>query len=111
MRSDNLPVVSADTSVTDVLMVMTETRTGLALVLDGENLQGVITDGDVRRFLISGENIVDSQASNLMNATPRLISASARLTEAEELMREKHIKWLVVSEDGKKVDGIIEWGQ
>lgn len=111
MRSDNLPVVSADTSVTDVLMVMTETRTGLALVLEDGSLQGVITDGDVRRFLIAGESIVDSQAEHLMNPTPRLISASARLTEAEELMREKHIKWLVVSEDGKKVDGIIEWGQ
>ena len=111
MRSENLPIVTANTSVTDVLMVMTETRTGLALVLKDGNLQGVITDGDVRRFLIAGESIVDSHASHLMNSTPRLISASARLTEAEELMREKHIKWLVVSEDGKKVDGIIEWAQ
>jgi len=40
-----------------------------------------------------------------------MISASARLTAAEKLMREKHIKWLVVSDDGKQVDGIIEWSQ
>jgi len=109
MRSDNLPIVSIDTSLTDVLMVMTETRTGLALVLDNNELKGVITDGDVRRFLISGQSIVDSQAKQLMNVAPCLISANARLTEAEDLMREKHIKWLVVSDDGKKVEGIIEW--
>jgi len=109
MRSENLPIVTAETSLTDVLMVMTETRTGLAIVLENSELKGVITDGDVRRFLISGQNIVDSQAKQLMNTTPCLISADARLTEAEELMREKHIKWLVVSNDNKKVDGIIEW--
>jgi arabinose-5-phosphate isomerase len=109
MRSENLPFVSVNTSLTDVLMVMTETRTGLAIVLENQKLKGVITDGDVRRFLISGQSIVDSQAKQLMNTKPCLIKAEARLTEAEELMREKHIKWLVVSDDANKVDGIIEW--
>jgi arabinose-5-phosphate isomerase len=111
MRSDNLPFVQLDTSLTDALMVMTETRTGLALVMKDEQLQGVITDGDVRRFLISGKSINDCSAQQLMNASPCFISANARLTEAEENMREKHIKWLVVSENGVQIDGIIEWGQ
>jgi len=109
MRTESLPFVSKETSLTDVLMVMTETRTGLAIVLENEQLAGVITDGDVRRFLISGQTIVDSTAKQLMNTTPCLISADKRLTEAEDLMREKHIKWLVVSDDNQKVDGIIEW--
>ena len=111
MRSDNLPFVQLDTSLTDALMVMTETRTGLALVMKDKLLQGVITDGDVRRFLISGKSINDCSAQQLMNDSPCFISANARLTQAEEIMREKHIKWLIVSEDGNKLDGIIEWGQ
>lgn len=111
MRSDNLPIISPETPLTDALMVMTETRTGLALVLEDNCLKGVITDGDVRRFLLSGENILDSKAKQLMSTNPSVIKASARLTEAEELMREKHIKWLVVSENGQQVDGIIEWAQ
>ena len=111
MRSEKLPLVDAETSLTDALMVMTETRTGLALVMKGEKLQGVITDGDVRRFLISEKTISGCTAAHLMNETPCFISKNARLNEAEEIMRDKHIKWLVVSEDGFKVDGIIEWGQ
>lgn len=111
MRSENLPFVSTDTSLTDALLVMTETRTGLALVMDNEVLQGVVSDGDLRRFLISGQSINGALASELMNKNPCFISANTRLSEAEELMREKHIKWLVVSEDGKQIDGIIEWGQ
>ncbi|MCP4324060.1 MAG: KpsF/GutQ family sugar-phosphate isomerase, partial [Alteromonadales bacterium] len=111
MRSDNLPFVEANTSLTDTLLVMTETRTGLALVMKDNQLQGVISDGDLRRFLLSGKSINDTIASQLMNATPCFISATTRLSDAEELMREKHIKWLIVSEDGKTIDGIIEWGQ
>lgn len=111
MRCNNLPLVELDTSLTDTLLVMTETRTGLALVMKNNQLQGVITDGDVRRFLISGRVINDCVAKELMNDKPTLISPATRLTEAEELMREKHIKWLVVSADGSKIDGIIEWGQ
>lgn len=111
MRSENLPFVEADTSLTDALLVMTETRTGLALVMKDGALQGVVTDGDLRRFLISGQSINGSLASDLMNSNPCFISANTRLSEAEEVMREKHIKWLIVSEDGKQIDGIIEWGQ
>jgi len=111
MRSEKLPLVKTDTSLTDALMVMTETRTGLALVMKDQKLQGVITDGDVRRFLISEKSINGFTAAHLMNERPCFISKDARLNEAEEIMRDKHIKWLVVSEDGFKVDGIIEWGQ
>jgi arabinose-5-phosphate isomerase len=111
MRSENLPFVDIDTSLTDALLVMTETRTGLALVMKDQQLQGVISDGDLRRFLLSGKNINESVASELMNKTPCFISPNTRLSEAEEVMREKHIKWLIVSEDGKHIDGIIEWGQ
>lgn len=109
MRSENLPLVSPATSLTDALMVMTETRTGLAIVVDDEVIKGVITDGDVRRFLISGKNIDDAIACELMNESPCYISPDARLSEAEDLMREKHIKWLVVSENGSNLAGIIEW--
>jgi len=111
MRSENLPFVNVDTTLTDALLVMTETRTGLALVMHEGVLQGVITDGDLRRFLISGQSINGTLAGDLMNKNPRFISPETRLAEAEELMRENHIKWLIVSEDGKKIDGIIEWGQ
>jgi arabinose-5-phosphate isomerase len=111
MRSDNLPIVCPTTSLTDTLMIMTQTRTGIALALVDNCLKGVITDGDVRRFLISGKSINDAVASDLMNKSPCYISPETRLSEAEDLMREKHIKWLIVSNTGSDLIGIIEWVQ
>ncbi|KPU83659.1 arabinose 5-phosphate isomerase [Psychromonas sp. PRT-SC03] len=111
MRHDNLPFVRIDTLLTDVLLVMTETRTGLALVMHEGHLQGVITDGDLRRFMLSGKVISETIAGDLMNTDPCFVSPDARLSEAEEMMREKHIKWLIVSANEKDIEGIIEWGQ
>ncbi len=111
MRSENLPEVSPQTPITDALMVMTETRTGLALVMRDGELAGVITDGDVRRYLLAGHQVASGVAQDMMTRSPRTIEQSCMLAEAEELMREKHIKWLVVVDDKQQVVGILEWSQ
>ena len=111
MRSEQLPTVSAHTPITDALMVMTQTRTGLALVMENEQLLGVITDGDVRRYLLAGHQVASGVAQDMMTHSPRTIHETSMLAEAEELMREKHIKWLVVTNAQQQVSGILEWSQ
>lgn len=111
MRSDNLPEVAPNTPITDALMVMTETRTGLALVMQNGELAGVITDGDVRRYLLAGHQVTNGVAQDMMTRSPRTIEQSCMLAQAEELMREKHIKWLVVVDEQQQVAGILEWSQ
>ncbi|MFO6423215.1 SIS domain-containing protein [Motilimonas sp. KMU-193] len=111
MRSDNLPKVAPTTPITDALMVMTETRTGLALVMQDGELAGVITDGDVRRYLLAGHQVASGVAQDMMTRSPRTVQQSCMLAQAEELMREKHIKWLVVVDEAQQVTGILEWSQ
>ncbi|MCE0555827.1 KpsF/GutQ family sugar-phosphate isomerase [Motilimonas sp. E26] len=111
MRSEQLPTVSADTPITDALMVMTQTRTGLALVMQDDALLGVITDGDVRRYLLAGHQVTSGVAQDMMTRSPRTVDETCMLAEAEELMREKHIKWLVVTNAQQRVSGILEWSQ
>ena len=52
MKQTNLPFIYHDAGVQEVLVKMTEGRLGLALVGTKEILNGVITDGDIRRALI-----------------------------------------------------------
>lgn len=111
MRSDNLPEVALDTPVTQALMVMTETRTGLALVLEQGELKGVITDGDVRRYLLAGQDINQGLAQDMMTVSPCSVDQDTMLAEAEDLMRQKHIKWLVVTDSEQALVGILEWSQ
>ena len=79
--------------------------------MENEQLLGVITDGDVRRYLLAGHQVASGVAQDMMTHSPRTIHETCMLAEAEELMREKHIKWLVVTNAQQQVSGILEWSQ
>lgn len=46
------PIVSPASSFQDCLLMMTQSRLGLAMVMDGNELVGIVTDGDLRRALL-----------------------------------------------------------
>lgn len=110
MRSHRLPIVSRSTAITDALITMTDTRTGFALVMSEQGtLEGVITDGDLRRYLVDHDNLKSLLAGDLMTTNPVCIDHECMLADAEQLMRERHIKWLIVTDTANAVCGLLDW--
>lgn len=111
MVSGDLPYVSPDMMMSEVIVTMTQGRLGLALVGTADDLQGIITDGDLRRMLVEERALDQSKASDVMNASPQFISAKASLGEAEEKMAQAKIQSLIVRDDAdmsSPVCGIIQ---
>jgi len=105
MTSKNLPFISAEASIQDVIHTMNEGRLGLCIVDQGK---GIITDGDLRRHMeTNSANFMQLTASDLMGKEPKTIDAEARLNEAEELMNDNKITSLLVTENNKVV-GVIQ---
>lgn len=103
-----LPKVAEDTGFKELIDVMTSGKLGLCLVMNGEKLVGVITDGDLRRVLkASDKPSFDFIASQIMSKNPKVIGADAMATQAEELMIKHKIKELPVAQAGKIV-GIVQ---
>lgn len=103
-----LPKVAENTGFKELIDVMTSGKLGLCLVMNGEKLVGVITDGDLRRVLkASDKPSFDFIASQIMSKNPKVISADAMATQAEELMIKHKIKELPVARAGKIV-GIVQ---
>ena len=101
---DKLPLVRADTSMHDAIMVMTEKRLGVVGVVDADGqLVGVITDGDLRRNIERG---LDHPASAFMNDSPKLIAPDDLVDDALTLFEEHRITTLFVTEDGRPV-GVV----
>lgn len=98
MVSENLPFVSADEPMSEVIVKMTEGRLGLALVGDSANCEGIITDGDLRRMLVDGQSLADVTANDVMNKSPQFIAKTAKLGEAESRMADAKIQCLIVRE-------------
>jgi arabinose-5-phosphate isomerase len=108
MHRGDLPILAPTQSVRDSLFTITRGRLGLALVIDGDALCGIVTDGDLRRAMQRHDDVLDLPISEVMSPAPVTIHESALLAEAESLMRRKKIKAVVVLDAAQKVSGVVE---
>lgn len=108
MVSENLPFVSPDDSMQDVIVSMTQGRLGMALVGTPDHLEGIITDGDLRRGLLERENFITACAGEVMTAGALTISPEANMGEAEKRMLEARIQCLVVVNAHNAVVGVVQ---
>lgn len=112
MITDNLPLINPDETVREAIFCMTSGRLGLAIIVEGNRLMGILTDGDLRRALIMDPTMMDKSVRDFMTPVPVTISANAMVTDAEVLMRKYKIRALVVT-DGREgqedqVCGLLE---
>jgi len=106
-KLNDRPAVSQNSSIKDVIVEITRKRLGLTAVLDEEGmLTGVITDGDLRRMLEKGNDIVHTTAKDIMGIHPKTIEGDALAVDALDKMRKNNITQLVVIED-KRYAGVI----
>ena len=93
-----LPFIEKQTTMKELLTKMThQSVRGAAVVLDEQkNLLGVITDGDVRRFLERNQNPFAATAENLMSRSPKTIDASELAEKALFMMEQFRIQMLIV---------------
>ena len=108
MRTQNLPYVSGAASVHDALLSMTEGRLGMALVGTPERLDGIITDGDLRRLLVSGSDLAKVTVAEVATAQPLTIGPDVLMADAEARMLEARVQCLVVVDAAGGVAGVIQ---
>ncbi|PPR75662.1 MAG: Arabinose 5-phosphate isomerase KdsD [Alphaproteobacteria bacterium MarineAlpha3_Bin4] len=102
---DELPLVSGDMKMDQTLLVMTAKRLGCVGVVDGDGrLEGVITDGDLRRHMSS--KLLELSASDVMTGGAKTIGSDTLASEALGLMNTAAITNLFVVENTKLL-GVI----
>lgn len=109
MRTKDLPLVSAEADFSQVISTMTQGRLGMALVTLDKKVQGIITDGDIRRAMAKhGPQSFNLKAQDIFTASPLSIQSNANLAQAEELFAQKKVTVLVVSSDAGELEGILQ---
>ena len=110
MRKDNLPCVSKEMTLGNVIIAISDARLGIAAIVEDGKLIGVITDGDVRRAMTKyKENFFNIQAQEIMTRTPKTILPTERIVVAEEMMRKNKIHSIIVVDEENHVVGIVEF--
>jgi arabinose-5-phosphate isomerase len=104
-KGDSLPVVAPGERMDAALVVMTTKALGcLGIVGENGHLQGIITDGDLRRHM--GPDLVAHTAGEIMTRNPKTTSPDQLASAALEMMNAARITALFVVKDGRPV-GIV----
>ena len=109
MRSHDLPVVAPDCSATDMIHAISKGGLGLIIICDGERIEGIVTDGDVRRAMERRRaEFFNIKAADIATPNPKTISADKKLIEAEKMMTRNKVTSLLVTDDAGKLQGVIQ---
>ena len=105
---EELPVVREDTPMSEVILEISSKGFGATAVVDDQGrLTGIITDGDLRRFVKRGGDFHKSVAKDVMYPNPKTAREDELALEALRRMEEHKITVLIVVDDNKKPVGVI----
>lgn len=108
MHTQDLPVISPKTSMADTVLAMSHGRLGIAVVTDEKNkVQGLFTDGDLRRALTKKIDLQQVCIIDLMNHNPHTIAPERLAVEAVEMMERYRINALLVTHPDGKLIGAL----
>lgn len=109
MRVKDLPLISADTKLKDAIVKISEGRLGTVLVTDAQNrLLALVSDGDIRRALLSKEFSLEDTVLKYATLNPKTIEDENILaSEALVIIEEMKIQLLVVTDKEKRVKGVL----
>lgn len=105
--SSQKPQVSENSSIRDVIISISASSHGITVVTDNDKIIGVVTDGDLRRMLLKGDDISKVLAKDIMSANPKTIEKDVLAKEAMKILKDNNIGQLIVTENGQYF-GIID---
>jgi arabinose-5-phosphate isomerase len=105
---DQAPLVRVDTSMPDVIYEMSSKGLGMSCVVNEQNqLVGIITDGDLRRRMSDGTNILSRTAGEIMSRRPVTVSPETLAAEALHILETRKITSIVVVDAQNLVQGVV----
>ena len=108
MRTDNLPVVTPETPLKDTIVVMSEGRLGNVLLATDGKLEGVLSDGDLRRALMKEDFSLDAKAEQYATKNPKYITDENMLaSDALKMIEQNKLQHLVITDEEKRIKGIL----
>jgi len=109
MQTQNLPIIAEDAKMQDAILEIGEGRLGTVLITDKDDkLIALLSDGDVRRALLSKDFSLEDNVLKYATKNPMSIDDADMLaSDALVLIEEKKIQLLVITNKNKKIQGVL----
>ena len=105
---DQIPEVSLDVTLSELMREMSQKGLGATAVVDeNRRVLGIFTDGDLRRLVEKGLDLRSMQAADVMHPNPTTLRDTALAVEAAELMELKRITSVLVVDENNILCGVV----
>ncbi len=105
---DQIPVVSEETDMKQVILEMTSKRLGTTTVVNEKGqLVGIFTDGDLRRLVERTDDIFSLRAEQVMTKNPKTIDGEELAAKALNMMESYAITSLIITNGQREPTGIV----
>ncbi|MBW1739982.1 MAG: KpsF/GutQ family sugar-phosphate isomerase [Deltaproteobacteria bacterium] len=108
LTGKKIPVVSKGQTMRHAIQEINRMQLGATLVVERDNrLVGIITDGDIRRFLMTQERIYDRPVEEVMTKDPKTLGPDSLASRALNIMEKHEITILPIVNPVRKIRGIL----
>jgi len=102
MRKESLPFINKNASFTEMLLCMSEGKLGMVIVGTADRVEGIVTDGDLRRALLRIPDTKQLHIDDMMTINPIIVEPDEYIHQAEQLMIERKIATILVGSAQKR---------
>ena len=99
-QQNKKPQVTPDANIKDVIMEISKNMLGVTAVIQGSDIVGIITDGDLRRMMSKNDSFKGLTAKDIMSKNPKTIDNNAMAVAAMEVMESSSITQIIAQENG-----------
>jgi arabinose-5-phosphate isomerase len=104
---ESLPIIEIGSPMSEALIKISEKGFGCIGVVSNNSLEGIITDGDLRRHM--GPDMLNNKVESIMTKNPQMVSSKLLVADALELINNLGIQGLFVSNNNKIPVGFIHF--
>ena len=109
MLTENLPLLSADMQLGDAIILVSKGKLGLGVAINSGEIEGIITDGDIRRAMEKWQKEFFSHTvGDIMTRQPKRVGPETKISEIQKLMNEHKIHSVLVADGDNHLLGIVD---
>lgn len=109
MLTEHLPILTADMQLGSAIILVSKGKLGLGVAMKGDQIEGLITDGDIRRAMEKWQaEFFSRTVADIMTRTPKTVGPQAKITDIQEIMNRYKIHNILVADSANHLLGIVD---
>ena len=109
MHTENLPILQSNTNLGEAIIQVSKGKLGLGIAIKNGKVQGLITDGDIRRAMEKWQaEFFNKTVDNIMTRNPKTVLPHTKISEIQKIMQNNKIHSVLVVSTDNELLGVVD---